>query len=277
MPSAAWPQRGYPHYEALRSWCRVCDEIIIITNKDENLQFLFNLAGKEMPETEHKCSVAVHSIDDPPLTDFASYGSYLLFGMLMCSSPDWVISIEADFLISPTEASKLRNTLLGDSENEILMADVLTINYDGTKLLHTNEFKSLFPPNDGCTWHRPIGYRPKAGILPVPYAGVDRRNHQTCCEGIISIQPGKWGLSFNSKFQNHNPLDFKLLRTKTVVEHLTFSRDPSMLLTKMEHPSWEARGITIKTVIEGTEPYDVSYPELDMARERYGELVKILV
>jgi len=276
MPSAKWKERGYPYYEALRSWCRVCDEIVIITHGKDDLDLLFDLITKEMPETDHKMRFEIRSVTEPPLDGFASYGSYLMFGMMQCTSPDWVLSIEADFLISPKEAKLLRDMLNQPSNMEVLMADVVTLNYDAKRLIERDEFREWFPPNDGATWYRPIGYRPKLGVFPVPFSGVNTRNVRMCCEDVMFLQEGRWGASFNSKFMSDNPDKFKLMNSGVVIEHLTFSRSPEFLKKKMSNDVWSIRGVDIDIVLEGTSPYMVSYQELDMARRRYEAFAKQL-
>jgi hypothetical protein len=273
MPCSGWATTGYPYRQALKCWSKVCDEIIIVVHGKREAEDIIQ-ATVDFP------NVFVRFIASPPLDSFATYGIYLLIGLFYCHEPDWALSIEADFLISPEQGRILRDTLNSASEEqEIFMADVMTLNYDGTKELYQSEFKKFFCPNDGYVWHRPIGYRPKRGIFPIPFEGTDANNVIVNCEGMISLQSGKYGLSFNSKFMNHNPYGFNLLRTNVRIDHLTFTRFPNALRKKLSHPHWASNEVTARGIVEGnwTLPPDCSYPELEEVTAEYSLMISELM
>ena len=271
MPCSGWATTGYPYKQALKCWSRVCDEVIIVVHGRNEAEELIQ-ATAAFP------NVHIRSVAAPSLDSFAAYGTYLLIGLFYCNDPDWVLSVEADFLISPEQGKILRDTLnSAGEEQEIFMADVVTLSYDGTKETYQSEFKTFFPPNDGYTWHRPIGYRPKRRIFPIPFEAVDASGVQANCEGMISLQSGKYGLSFNSKFMNHNPHGFNLLRTNVRIDHLTFTRFPENIRKKLSHPHWAANGVTVGGIVEGNWTLSPSYPELKEVAAEYSPMILELV
>lgn len=271
MPCSGWIQTGYPYKQAVKCWSRVCDEVVIISYGKSETDALWKSLSSI-------ANVVIRSVSAPPLDSFATYGTYLLIGLFYCNSPDWVLSVEADFLISPEQGNVLRHTLNNaGKEKEIFMADVATLNYDGTKELYQSEFRNYFPPFNGHIWHRPIGYRPSSGILPVPFEGVDVCNVICNCEGMISLRHDKWGKSFNSKFMNHNPHGFDLLRTNLRIDHLTFTRFPNQLRKKLSHPHWKENGVTVDGVVKGDEPLSFLYSELEEVKSEYGSMIPELV
>ena len=265
MPCSGWFTSGHPYKHSIASWARACDEIVVILSGHEEKEKVFTTLA-ELGIS----NVQVRVINQPTLNSFASYGSYLLFGVFYCNDPDWVISIEADFLISPSEAQRLKDLLNNAKpEDEVLMADVRTLNYNGTMSLYQQEFHKWFSPHDGYTWVRPIGYRPKRGILPIPFEAMGPPGDTVNCEGVIAMQPGKWGKTFCSKIC-HNPDNLNLLWSGTKVEHLTFTRSPQCVLSKLAHPHWEANDINLMKVLDGTNPFSPSYPDLDNVKASYA-------
>jgi hypothetical protein len=220
----------------------------------------------------------VRAIQDPPLVGFGGYASYLVYGICLATEPDWVLAVEADFLISPREAEKLRKALIESSPAmELVMAKAVNLNYDGTKKLHCPDFKKWYTPFDGYTWDRPIGCRPRLGMFPAPFNGISRENVQVNCEGYICLRPGKWGTTFNSKFLNNNPNGFQILRTDCQFEHLQFSRSPQSLITKLSHPYWIQCQMGIRKVLAGSEPYPIEYQELTEIKSDYAQHIEHLL
>ena len=178
MPCSGWLKTGYPWELAIRCWVRVCDEIVIVTHGTEDRHWL------SVVEKKYR-KVKVVVIQGPPLDSFPTYGAYLLYGIFYCRRPSWVINIEADYLISPTAAKALKAALVAAKPHyEIVMAQAVTLNYDGSKTLYKPEFARWFPPKDGVTWDRPIGCRPSRGVLPIPFSGWDRDRYECNCEGL---------------------------------------------------------------------------------------------
>jgi len=280
MPCSGWLKTDYPWKQALRCWARVCDEIVIVTYRYSEVGALFQAAEeihRKSTEEDHRCEVNVRAIYDPPLIGFGGYASYLMYGLFLAQEPDWMLAVEADYLISPLEAKRLRDFLLNASpQSEVVMARVLTLNYDGTSKLYNPDFKNNFPPYDGYVWDRPIGCRPKLGVFPAPFNGVDRQNVQITCEAFVRLRKGAWGHSFNSKFLNHNPMGFDIVRTDVTIEHLSFTRSGSSLISKLKHPYFVDCSLTVDRVLAGDEPYFVSYPELQEIPGKYIQYISFL-
>jgi len=250
----------------MRCWARVCDELVVVTHQCGESDELFQAADEVVRASTaegRKCDVFVRSVDDPPLVDFGSYGSYLMYGICIASDPDWALAVEADFLISPGSAARLREELTcAMPGREVVMAKAVTMNYLGTRKVFNPDFKKWYVPFDGFSWNRPIGCRPKLGVFPAPFNGVDRANLQVNCEGYVALKPGRWGSSFNSKFLNHNPFGFDVLRTAVEFEHLTFTRFARCMPGKLAHQYMQACGLTAERVLAGDEAYGMDYAEL---------------
>jgi hypothetical protein len=256
----------------MRCWARVCDELVVVTHAMRDVEAMMteaDVVGRASEAEGRRCEVLVRSVVDPPLVGFAGYGSYLLFGAFMASDPDWVLAVEADYMISPGEAARLRAALEG-SKADVVMARAVTLNYGCTRKVFCRDFTRWFPPYDGFSWDRPIGCRPAAGVFPTPYNGTDRGNLTANCEGYMAVRKGKWGLSFNSKFLNHNPHGLDLLRTDVEFEHPQFTRSGKSLLGKLRGDYFVQCGIGLRSVLEGDEPYSRRYEELDRVAADYA-------
>lgn len=273
MPCSGWTRTGYPWRLAMRCWARVCDELVVMTHHCGESDELFKAAAEVVQASTaegRKCDVFVRSVDDPPLVDFGSYGSYLFYGICIASDPDWALAVEADYLISPGEAAKLRAALLLPG-GEVVMAKAVTMNYLGTRKVFNPDFQRWYTPFDGFSWDRPIGCRPGLGVFPAPFNGVDRANLQVNCEGYVALRRGRWGSSFNSKFLNHNPFGFDVLRTGAEFEHLTFTRFARCMPGKLSHQYMKACGMTAERVLAGDEAYGRDYAELRQVASDYAE------
>jgi hypothetical protein len=258
----------------------VCDELILVTHGLAEVEGLLEGIGDERANSERAgrlCDIRVKVVEEPALVGFGGYGAYLLYGTVMASEPDWMLAVEADYLISPEEAGRFREILNGAAlSRELVMAKVVTLNFDGTKKVYNPDFKKWYVPHDGYVWDRPVGCRPKRGIFPAPYGGVDGNNVQMNCEGYVCMRPGKWGHSFNSKFLNHNPSQFDIERTDVVVEHLTFTRDARALVSKLNNPYFYDCCMTLGRVVDGDEPYQADYAELRQVAADYAGHLEFL-
>jgi len=99
---------------------------------------------------------------------------------------------------------------------------------------------------------------------------VSRNNVQMNCEGYISLRPGRWGMTFNSKFLSHNPYGFNLVQVDATVDHLQFTRAASSLIAKLNHTYWTECGMGINHVLTGDESYPVEYQELKSIAPAYA-------
>jgi len=268
---------GYPWKGAIHSWSRVCDEILLVFGSHEEAmgyQDQVNLIGKQIASEGRDCPVLIRSVEVGNM-DGQGRGALLMAGICLASNPDWVMLLEADYFISPPQAKSLRDSLLGSKDKEIVLANAVTLGTTAETMLYVPDFERSFPPRNGYSYYRPIGCRPKCGVFPSFFAGVDRRNILTNIEGMIRLQPGKWGDTFNTKFMGHNPLGFALLDTDVVFEHLMFTRRGKFLQERLRHPYWSANEITPTKLFNG-KPYLQRYPELDRIKDDYAQVAKEL-
>jgi hypothetical protein len=261
---------GYPWVSAVLSWARVCDEIVfVVPGYQQAMQYLPEIQAVEgqIASMGLKCNLLVRSFTAP-----YDVQTYAFFGICMASDPDWALLLEADYLISPFWAGHLRQVLLdAPPESEIVMANAISLNHNGTGVLYVEDYRRSFPPKDGISYYRPIGSRPKLGVFPSVYLGVDRFNYMTDAEGFIRIRAGHWGDSFNSKFLNHNPYGFSILRTDVVIEHLMFTRSLDIVKARLAYEYWVKNQITPEKLLK-CPPYTLRYPNLDRVKDDYAWL-----
>lgn len=276
MPCNNWDLTGYPWKSAIRCWSMVCDEIIIVASQYlEAIKIIKWVGGQK--GVFNGCNILIRSIKEPSLVGFGGYGSYLLYGCCLASNPDWVIAIEADYLIDPDEALKLRSSILSAPDNsEIILAGAVTMNYTGTRKIYMPDFSVWFPPWDGFTWQRPIGSRIGNGVYPTPFNGIDRFNYQTTCESFIRMRKGNtWGQTFPSKRLKVHSKDtgFVVHQTGVTFEHLTFTKSCENIRRKMisDDGYFKKQGINIGTILNGTHDYNVRYHEIELVGEQYSK------
>ena len=284
MPCSKWRQIGYPWQQAISCWTRVCDEIILVVDGIPQAQVMLGHVvqlNKMFVQAGSKCDIRVHAIMNPKLDDFGDYGSYLMYGVCLASNPDWMIAIEADYLISPDDAGRLRRAIQeAPQETELVTAKAVTMNYTGTHKVYLPDFKNWFPPRDGFTWERPIASRVSAGIYPGMYLGIDRHNFSNTCEGFIRLRPGPgWGQTYHSKnkmLYGHN--GFKILDTGIEFEHLTFTKNVPNILSKMESQDgyYKKQSVDLGVILEGHKPHEVVYQELGTVAMVYADREKEL-
>jgi len=284
MPCSGWDQAGYPWRQAISCWSKVCDEIVLVLSGVAEVHQFIQEAMRLTQEYERigrKCQILVRSIHTPFLTDFGSYGSYLMYGACLASNPDWVLAIEADFLISPEAGASLRKQLEeAAADRELVVARAVTMNYTGSRMLYLPDLKNWFPPWDGFTWERPIGCRVGLGIYPCIFCGIDRYNFTTTCEGFIRLQRGEnWGRTYHSKNRSlYGDNGFKMLNTGLCFEHLTFTKNVEGVVRKANLPDgyFKSQGIGIREILDGSHDYGVMYDELAQVREQYAEMAEQL-
>ena len=279
MPCAKWDEIGYPWRKAISCWATVCDEIILVVNGFAQAQSFIGEAMRFNDENHRagkNCNIDVRSIMCPELKDFGGYGSYLMYGICLASDPDWMIAIEADYLISPEAGKRLREKILkAPSETELVTAKAVTMNYTGTRRVFLPDFQNWFTPWDGFSWERPICSRVSMGVFPGMYLGIDRFNYHNTCEGFIRLRKGApWGATYHSKnIKGYGSNGFKILDTGIEFEHLTFTKNVNNIVEKLKSDDgyFIKQNIGIQEIVNGTHPHGVVYDELSGVKQEYAE------
>ena len=279
MPCSKWEETEYPWRQAIACWSRVCDEIILVVSGFSESDFFINEAMRITAENERagkKCDILVRGIQTPALNDFGSYGAYLMYGACLANNPDWVLAIEADYLISPENGANLRKQLEEAPEDcELVTARAVTMNYTGTRKLYLSDIHRSFPPWDGFVWERPIGCRVGLGIYPGLFCGVDRFNTMNTCEGFIRLKRGEsWGKTYHSKNRSlYGDNGFNILNTGLCFEHLTFTKKVERVLGKLNYQDryFQLQGIGVREVLDGSHDHDVKYAELTEVGLNYAD------
>ena len=284
MPCSKWDEIGYPWRQAIPCWSRVCDEIILVVDGIPQAKSMFaHLSDLQRTNNRNgvKCNLRVHAVMNPRLEDFGSYGSYLMYGISLASNPDWMIAIEADYLISPDAAGILKKSIVEASlETELVTARVMTMNYTGTSRVYLPDFKNWFIPGDGFTWQRPIASRIGLGVYPGMYCGVDQFNYTITCEGFIRLRSGDgYGKTYHSKnWSLYGNNGFKILDTGIEFEHLTFTKNVMNILKKMEGDDgyYKKQNIGLREILDGHRKQQVIYSELEEVKRDYAKREKEL-
>lgn len=253
---------GIPYLQSIQSWADVCDEIVIVTTPgDPGLQDMYALIEK----LKGKCDVKVRGITRPK-----DFEVYRILAYPFISEPGWVVHFDGDYLISPYEANILRSAILAAPEDTDIITYVLAyLNYDATMTFKTKEMKKWWPPHDGFRAEFPFVLNISRGMFISPYEGQTERGNYVNMEGVMSFNPKNWGLSFNTKFMNHNPHGFNIIRSGVTVEHLTWSMKLKRAQRKANEQNHVGGGVGWDKVRNGDEPWPASYPLLEEARAMY--------
>lgn len=252
---------GFPWKQAILSWMDVCDEIICITFRNPDLSAI---ALCEFVEQHPKLKLM--ALDSPK-----DFETYRFLGYHFCSNPNWVVHFDADYIISPSEALKLRETILkARYDTDIITYTLTYLNYNATKTVYIPQLEINQTPRNGYQGEYPLIVNPRRQMFICNYAGVTQKNVQCNYESVMCLRPGdKWGKTYNTKFLLDNPYQFNILRTDINVEHLSFSLDRMALAKKLSHQYWVDQMIDMRHVITGYQPYNISYPLLDEARKLF--------
>jgi hypothetical protein len=238
---------GFPYQLAIQSWSRVCDEIVIVTNLNQTvLDKLFAIV-KTIP-----IPVKVRGIMRP-----VEHNVFRMFGYYFASRPDWVVHFDLDYLISPTEAFKLRKTIEdAPADTEAITYTLVNLNYDGTRTVFNPDVEVWVPPHDGIRGEYAFIANPRQQMFICPFEGIKEDSLYINFEGCMSLSREHWGKGVFVK--DPNPYDnhkdgIRVVRSSVAVEHFVFTRKPENLRKKLKHPYWVNIGIDEKYVVEGQE------------------------
>ncbi len=251
---------GLPLDLAVRSWAECCDEIVVVTMKGDPCI----PAMVKLNEELSSCEVKVRSIEGPTTVDL-----FRFFGYFWTAKPDWVIHFDADYLIAPDEAKKLRAGLeVSDPNVECITYVLIYLNYLGNRMFFTKDMKDWAHPYDGFQGEHPFIVNPRRHIFICPFMGPREIGHYINFEGVMSLNQESWGRGYISKFdKDHPPLN--VLRSEIRVEHLLWSMKPECVKEKVDRVPYREWGVRMDDALGGHHPYDVSYPILEEARKRY--------
>jgi hypothetical protein len=266
VPCIDASEKGFPCDLAIKSWSRVCDEIVIVTNRNPNtIQNLIGIAQNlAIP-------VKVRGIMRPE-----EHNVFRLFGYYFASRPDWVIHFDSDYVISPAEANKLRKAIESAPKNtEIITYKTVTMNYDGRRTVYNKDMKEWVPPYDGIRGEYAFVVNPRQQMFICPFEGVREDNYYINFEGCVSLSQEHWGKGVFVKERPNPYIDnrdgLRVVRSGVEVEHFMFTRSREVLQAKLQHPYWKAGGIDEGYVTLGQGDYPVTYPEIEEIRKRYSK------
>jgi len=260
----------FPIDLAVRSWMEVCDEIVIMTFTDDpDISRLLNM-------TEWKCErcvIKVRAVNGPKCFELLR-----LYGYFFTGNPDWVVHFDSDYLISPEQAFKLRNTIKSaPDDTDVITYRLVCLNRGVNRLVHNKDLAKWTVPFDGIRGEYPLIVNPGRQAMIVPFEGIVEDNFYVNFEGMISLNRRHWGKALFPKMSGEgidpyleNRFGFGIVRSNVDVEHLSFSLPDDKLKKKMSHPYWVNLGIDVDHVVKGQQDYSVTYPILEQARKRFS-------
>jgi hypothetical protein len=251
-------RQGFPYDLAIKTWSRVCDEIIIVTHPGEkSLHALCQLA-------EQIGRVKVRGIRVPQ-----NFDTYRFLGYFFCDNPDFIIHFDLDYLISPKDAIKLREFIQSaPSTTDIITYKLAYLNYWATHTTFIPAQKASTPPYDGTHGEYPLIVNPRRQNMIAPYDGVNELNVQVNFESVMSLSRDRWGATYNTKFLYNNPFGFNILQSNIIIEHLFWYLNRDAMNDKLKHDYWVKQNYGINEAMKAYEPYNKTYAELDEARAR---------
>lgn len=250
---------GFPYDLAIRTWLNVCDEIIVVTDpKEHSLDKLLNWAS------QFGDKVKIRGVNSP-----RNFEVFRFLGYMFCNNPNYVVHFDLDYLISPTDAALLRNTILSAADDtDIITYKLCYLNYYATHTTWIPKQREV-PPHDGTHGEYPLVVNPRRQIFIAPYEGVTEDNLLINYESIICLRPDKWGKTYNTKYlKSANPFRFNIVESNATVEHLFWFLKPDALKKKLSHPYWVDQLYDTNWAKKGFDPYNKTYQELEEARER---------
>jgi len=263
MPCTNAVEMDVPFLLSLESWLPVCDEIIVITlSKDKSIDVLFEYAGR-------KKKVKVIIVDYPPEHNMLRQVAYSY-----CSSPDWVVHFDADYLISPEDGEILRSKILDAPDDvDCMTYNLVFLNYDASTTIYTESRKNDYYPNNGFTTFYPFIVSPKRGTFISIAKAQNQFGHYFDVEGAVSLVPGKWGQIWHPLHPEASQLT--VLHTEQRVDHLMWSRSISVLYDKLSKPGLSS--FSLEFVLNGSYLTSVDYPLLNKARAHYRKLKQTIL
>lgn len=250
---------GLPLDLAIKTWSHCCDEIVVVTITGDGMIPVLMELVKEV-----SCDLKIRAIEGP-----FHFDGFRFFGYYWTSKPDWVIHFDADYLISPDEAKKLRQFLEDcDQETECVTYVLNYLNYFANRRFYTEDLKTWIHPNDGFRAEHPFVVNPRTQTFICPFMGSRERGHYINYEGVMSLSQEHWGKGYMTKFDKDKS-DLRMFRSEVNVEHLLWSMNPPQVKHKVERNPYKEWGVQLNDVLGGQSPYEVAYPVLEEARRRY--------
>ena len=259
----------FPYKLVLESWSELCDEIVIVVPyHDPDLSEIMSLVEL----FKDRCPIKVQGINRP-----LEVLLFQTFGLFFTDNPDWVVYLDGDHLISPTNSCKLRAVIDGASDDtDIITFNRVFLNYDATAIFKTAEMEESFYPHDGYRAECPYIVNPKRRMFLSPFDAITVKDSWIHFEGVVSLQEGNWGRAYTTNQLRYNSAEFNIVCSDVDVEHLTWSVNVEFAKMKAEHPNAMGGGVGWEAIVQGHGKYDVSYPVLEQARETYRKKLREL-
>jgi hypothetical protein len=260
---------GYPLDLAVQCWSRVCDEIVVVTDKADpsDLESIASAAARSRPG----CEIKVRAVEGPMFFEV-----YRFAGYMFCNRPEWVVHFDADYLIGEDQADALRRTILSSpADADIITYRLVYLNRQATATFSYEDMRQFAHPYDGYSGNFPFVLNVRRGNFMSPVdTYAEKNNNRINYESVVNLGE-HWGHSYDLKFLRsfgYNPSPMSVVDSSCVVEHLTWSLRPGVLEGKLGHPFWVGRGIGMGQVTDDSQPWPRGYPELDEARSRMSEM-----
>jgi len=267
------PEWGFPIDLSLKSWTKVCDEIVVMTFTDDPFIGQLLDMAKNLNEDTNDCVIKVRAIESPKSFDLLRF-----YGYYFASSPDWVIHFDADYLIAPSMAEKLRSIVKSaPDDTDVITYRLVYLNRTANRMVMNPDMKKWLVPFDGVSGEYPFIVNPRRQVYIIHFTGVVEQNFYVNFEGVISLNRKHWGQALHPKMfpegidpYKENCFGYNIIRSNINVEHLSFSIVEDKLMKKLKHSYWVDLGIDYDYVVQGQENYPISYPLLEEAGRRYA-------
>jgi len=260
----------------VKTWSRVCNEIVVVTDKKnpDDLNTIFRVFGELGETTSSGCFLKARAIEEPNALE-----TYRFAGYLFCSHPNYAVHFDADYLISPNDAVRLRETIEGAPEdNDIITYRIINLNRGGTHLYMDEAAKVFVRPYDGYSGLYPFVLNVRRQNFIMPFDTYEEKfSNRVNYEAAVNLGPN-WGFVYDQKIHYYNqrlggefnPKEHGIgfLDSGVDVEHLTWSLSEEALAKKLADPIRVQRGITKEVVEGGTTAYEKDYEELREFRAR---------
>jgi len=255
---------GFPYDLAIKSFAEVCDEIVVVIPKND--QKTFDVLHQLMSELKDSCVLKIRGVLSPD-----NFDVFRFIGYMFTDNPDWVVHFDLDYLISPSEAKKLRGEIEDAPDDlDALTYELAYLSRTAKNLIYNKDMAEWVPPYDGMRGAYPFVVNPRKQVFISPFEGVTEGGRYVNFEGLIGLGADNWGSSLFLKYDNKRHHEFNIKDTRIQVEHLSFGLNRDLLELKLRHEYWVGLGFTFEYALKGSDPYEVSYPLLEEARRRYA-------
>jgi hypothetical protein len=260
----------------LKTWSRMCNEIVIVTDKEdlEDIQTVFRIMEGLGETTSSGCFLKVRAIEAPTFFEL-----YRFAGYLFCSHPNYVVHFDADYLISPSDAGRLREAIeKAPEDNDIITYRIINLNRSGTHIYMDDEAKVYTRPYDGYSGIYPFVLNVRRQNFIMPFDVYEEKfNNRVAYESAVNLGHN-WGSVYDQKIHcycqrqgiEYDPKAYGigLLDSGADVEHLTWSMKKEAFDKKLAARSRVQSSITKEGVEGGTTAYEKDYEELREFRAR---------